>query len=289
MSLGRPCISVVVPFHNVERFLPMCLDGLRAQTLPRDRYEIVLVDNNSTDGSAAFAESCDDVTLLKQPISGSYAARNMGIREARGEIIATIDPDCRPDIDWLEQIAASMKDSECVVVLGHQRHASQSEALELLELYEAEKIAYVTDRGEKELYYGYTNNMAFRRSLFDQIGLFPERVRGGDTIFVRRVVDQLGSKVVRFNPDMKTTHLEVDTLNAYYAKRAVYGTSNERISQVMPFRPLRNAERWDVFSKLARKHRFPLRKKLLLLALAGSGCDPVRDGPAPGNVQALKA
>jgi glycosyltransferase involved in cell wall biosynthesis len=249
----------------------MCLDGLRAQSLPRDMYEIVLVDNNSTDGSAAFAESCDDVTLLKQPISGSYAARNMGIREARGQIIATIDPDCRPDVDWLERIADSMKDSECMVVLGHQRHASQSEALELLELYEAEKIAYVTDRGEKELYYGYTNNMAFRRALFDQIGLFPERVRGGDTIFVRRVVDEFGPKVVRFNPDMKTTHLEVDTLNAYYAKRAIYGTSNERISHVMPYRPLRNAERWDVFSKLARKHRFPLRKKLLLLALLVPG------------------
>ena len=94
-----PRMSVVVPFYNVEEFIASCIDGLRAQTFPRERFEIILVNNNSTDESARIAARYDDVTVLNQPVSGSYAARNMGIGKARGEIIVTIDPDCRPDAD----------------------------------------------------------------------------------------------------------------------------------------------------------------------------------------------
>jgi glycosyltransferase involved in cell wall biosynthesis len=268
---ARPRISVVVPFYNAERFLSKCLDGLREQGFPRDQYEIIVVNNNSTDLSRNVAAGYPDVILLDQPVSGSYAARNTGIRHARGEIIATIDPDCRPDSDWLAEIDSGMRDPTCSILIGHQRHASQSRGLELLELYEAEKIAYVTKIKKKELYFGYTNNMAFRRTLFDTIGLFPERVRGGDTMFVRMAVDRLGCDVVRFNCRMKTTHLEVDTLNAYYSKRMVYGQSNERLSKTVRFRPLRNLERLKIFASLAKTERLTWKKSLLLLALLAPG------------------
>lgn len=271
MTATKPRISVVVPFYNAEQFLSECVDGLLSQSLSRDKYEIILVDNNSTDASVQIASGYSGVTLLQQPTSGSYAARNMGIRQARGEIIATIDPDCRPDPDWLEQIDLGMKTDSCLILIGHQRHASTSEAMRLLELYESEKIAFVTDGQKKELYFGYTNNMAFRRTVFDTIGLFPERVRGGDTLFVRLVVDRLGCDCVSFRPEMKTTHLEVSELNDYYAKRAVYGQSNARINNVVPFRALKNGERWTVFKHLVRKHRLPVSKKLLLLALLAPG------------------
>jgi Glycosyltransferases, probably involved in cell wall biogenesis len=260
-----------VPFYNAERFLAKCVEGLLAQSLSRSVYEIILVNNDSTDLSRNVAAGFPDVVLLDQPISGSYAARNMGIRRASGDIIATIDPDCRPDRDWLEQIECGMRDPSCSILIGHQRHASNSPGLELLELYEAEKISYVTKAKKKELYYGYTNNMAFRRSLFDTVGFFPERVRGGDTVFVRMAVDKLGCDVVRFNCAMKTTHLEVDTLNAYYHKRMVYGRSNERLSKAVMFRPLRNRERWKVFASLAEKERLTWKRRLHLLALLVPG------------------
>lgn len=285
MSAGRPRISVVVPFQNSERYLARCIEGLRAQLFERKAFEIILVDNASTDGSAAIAERYDDVTLLRQPVVGSYAARNMGIRASRGDIVATLDSDCCPDSDWLEQIEAGMQDRCCMILLGHQRHATNSEALQLLEMYEAAKVAYVTHRGEKEIYFGYTNNMAFRRALFDSTGLFPERVRGGDTLFVRRAVDALGCDVVRFNPEMRTTHLELDTVRGYYLKRAIYGRSNERISHVVPFRALRNAERWSVFRNVTRKHRLSTRKAFLLLALLVPGALLYEGGRRRGMFQ----
>jgi hypothetical protein len=113
--------------------------------------------------------------------------------------------------------------------------------------------------------------MAFRRSVFDVIGLFPEQQRGGDTVFVRRAVDALGCDVVVFNPRMRATHLEVDTIKAYYAKRHIYGNSNERIARSMEFRSLSNSERWDVVRRMIRKHRFPVGKAVLLVALLAPG------------------
>lgn len=282
-------MSVVVPFYNVEGFLARCLDGLRAQSFPRERYEIILVNNNSTDDSPRIAAGYDDVTLLHQPMSGSYAARNMGIRKARGEIIVTIDPDCCPDTDWLEQVDSSMQDEGCLILLGHQRHGNPSEALSVLEMYESEKVAYITERREPELYFGYTSNMAFRRTLFDGIGLFPERVRGGDTLFVRRAVDKLGCDIVRYNPHMHTTHLELDTLSAYYSKRLIYGKSNDRVGEVVPFRPLKNSERWTVFQRVVAKGKFPLGKKLMVLTLLLPGVLLYEAGRRSGIFRKLKS
>lgn len=263
-------ISVIVPVFDAERYLSSCLDGLLSQSVPRCRYDINVVDNNSSDGSIEVARRYgDEITLLHQPIQGSYAARNMGIRHARGEIIATIDPDCRPEPDWLASVAEAMSDPSCGIALGRRRYG-EGEALAPLSLlcaYECEKIAYITERGLRELYYGYTNNMAVRRDVFDRIGLFPERMRGGDTIFVRRAVDALGCDLVRYVPAMQVRHLEIASIGDYYRKRSIYGTSNERITRAIKFRPLRNWERWEIFTRLVRSYDLSLTRALMLLGL----------------------
>lgn len=271
MNRDGPRISVVIPFHNAEPYLEACLRGVLSQTIPRGAYEVILVDNNSTDASEGIARTFESVAVLREPVEGSYAARNAGIRASRGSIVATLDPDCTPAPDWLAQIERGMSDPECRVILGRQKHAGGSIALRLLEMYETEKISYVTARKEKALYFGYTNNMAFRRHLFDEIGLFQDVKRGGDTVFVRNVVDRYGCDAVRFNPDVKVTHLEVDSLGTYYRKRLIYGQSNERISKLARFRHLTNRERWQVFRGLARQREFPPGRMAMLLALLAPG------------------
>ena len=264
-------ISVVVPFHNVKRYIADSIEGLLAQSYPSERLELIFVNNGSNDGSAEIVSRVENITVYDQPVPGSYAARNLGIRHSSGEIIATLDPDCRPDRDWLVEAVRSLENPKCSIVLGHVRHAHSSTLLDLLEKYEAEKVSYIMDRGEANLYFGYTNNMAFRRKLFDEIGLFPERIRGGDTIFVHRAVDKFGVDVMTFNPQMRATHLELDTVKAYYAKRRIYGGSNEHIARTMDFRPLKNGERWQVFKRLVKNHRFSFKKTVLLLALLAPG------------------
>ena len=104
--------SVVIPTRNRLELLRDALRGLAAQTLPASEFEVVVVDNGSTDGTfeSLSAESEDypyALNVIKNPDCerGPAPARNLGGREAKGPIIAFLDSDCRPDVDWLSAAA----------------------------------------------------------------------------------------------------------------------------------------------------------------------------------------
>ena len=103
-------ISIVVPFYNAEETLSFCLEALLFQSyLPS---EILLVDNNSMDGSSSTAkrfanDNSSLITYLLESQQGPSYARNSGARLASGDIIAFTDADCVPDRDWLRIITES--------------------------------------------------------------------------------------------------------------------------------------------------------------------------------------
>jgi len=216
-------ISVVVPLFNEERYLAACLQSLLSQTYPKDRYEVIVVDNGSTDASYAIAEQYPQIKLLLEPERGSYVARNRGIAEANGAIIAFIDPDCLPSKDWLQNIAAAMGESVVRVDLGRRCLPSHSRVLPLLEAYENAKDEYVFHSQIKTLYYGYTNNMVVRKESFTEFGPFLNIPRGADTIFVRQIADAHSGGVIRYCPNVVVTHLEISSVAAYYRKVFLYG------------------------------------------------------------------
>jgi glycosyltransferase involved in cell wall biosynthesis len=98
-----PVISVIIPVWNEEKRIVQCIDALRRQTLCPDRFEIIVVDNGSTDSTPSVVARYPDVVLVHEPQPGSYAARNLGLARARGEYVAFTDSDCIPQKDWLEQ------------------------------------------------------------------------------------------------------------------------------------------------------------------------------------------
>ena len=87
-----PRVSVITPAYNAERFIREALDSVMAQTW-RD-FEVVVVDDGSTDSTREIVESCDGpIRLIQQANAGPSAARNHGVREARGELVAFVDSD----------------------------------------------------------------------------------------------------------------------------------------------------------------------------------------------------
>jgi glycosyltransferase involved in cell wall biosynthesis len=92
MTQTRPTVSVVIPCYNTERYLGDALRSVLTQDVPP--LEVLVIDDGSTDGSAALAASFGPpVRVLSQPNCGVSAARNHGLREARGEWIAFLDAD----------------------------------------------------------------------------------------------------------------------------------------------------------------------------------------------------
>jgi glycosyltransferase involved in cell wall biosynthesis len=118
MHAAAPLASVIVPVWNDAERLKRCLDHLRRQTLPPENFEVIVIDNGSTDGSRAVAEAAGGVIVLDEPTPGSYHARNKGLRMARGRIIAFTDADCAPSPDWLEKSLARLADAPDVAILA---------------------------------------------------------------------------------------------------------------------------------------------------------------------------
>lgn len=113
MIEGQPCplVSVVIPTSNGRSFLRDCLGALARQDYPSDRLEIIVVDNGSTDGTAAFLrQSFPSVHVLEYTEARGFAAScNDGARQATGEFVAFLNNDTRPDRRWLSELVERLE------------------------------------------------------------------------------------------------------------------------------------------------------------------------------------
>jgi len=260
-------LSVIVPVFNAAQHLPRCIEALLCQDIAPSCYEILMVDNRSTDASAAIIRTHPEITLLYEPQQGPYAARNRALREARGEIIAFTDADCVPERDWLCQILRGMDAPEARILLGRTRPAVGSRALAQLGEYEAAKDAFALAGNDPHLYYGHAGNMAVRRAVFEESGGFAGGRRGEDTVLVQQVIAHYACTAVRYEARMRVTHLEWSSLWGYYKKLFHYAASQRRYGSSTLARALTQRERWHVYRGIAR-HKGLGSQAVLLASLA---------------------
>lgn len=113
-----PRISVIIPTSDGEATIGRCLEALKNQTAVRDSYEIIVVDDGSRDRTCELVEEYEGVRLFNQEKSGPASARNLGLNQARGEIVLFTDDDCEPVEDWIERMLAPFQREEIVGVKG---------------------------------------------------------------------------------------------------------------------------------------------------------------------------
>ncbi len=265
-----PFISVIVPFYNNHSEIGRCCASLLKQTYPRESFELIFIDNNSTDNSASVVAGHPGIQVLWESAAGAYAARNLGIRKSKGEILAFTDADCVAAPDWLSQIAEAMQSENVQIVMGAYFGQNTPFPAKALSSYENAKNRYIFTSGDESLYYGYTNNMAVRRGVFDQFGLFPEVARGGDATLVRRVVSHGGASI-KYVPTMFVDHLEFQSVFDYYRKVYIHSRSVRRLHNGDIMRPLTNRERLNAFNEMVRAERYSLLQALLLRVILAAG------------------
>src|SRR5262249_37924213 len=113
-----PLISVVIPHLNQSAALCACLDSLDSQSLDRDLFEVIVVDNGSTSIPEDIVANHSGTRLLKELQPGPGPARNFGVQSASGDIIAFIDADCRAHRDWLRNALQTICSSPEGTVVG---------------------------------------------------------------------------------------------------------------------------------------------------------------------------
>jgi glycosyltransferase involved in cell wall biosynthesis len=190
MTSTTPFVSVIIPVFNDSERLQRCLIALEKQTYPKSLYEVIVIDNGSTEGNVAEISASFGQTIAAfEPKPSSYAARNRGLNLAKGDVIAFTDADCIPATDWLEKgVAVLLKTPNCGLVAGKIELFFKNPAKPTnIERYES--IMAFQQRGyiEKDRY-GSTANVFTLRQVIDRVGQFDAALKSnGDFEWGRRV------------------------------------------------------------------------------------------------------
>ena len=119
LSMKKPLISVLIPAYNEENYLEPCLKSVLRQSLSPKLYEIVVIDNNSTDRTAEIVRKYSPrVKLVREKKQGVVFARIRGVEKSRGEIIAFTDADCLAPKNWLSKKLQQFQENPQIVGVG---------------------------------------------------------------------------------------------------------------------------------------------------------------------------
>jgi GT2 family glycosyltransferase len=170
-------VTVIIPtFRDWDR-LQLCVQALKNQSYPQDLYDVVIV-NNDPGGEKTQIDLPDNFKLIDESKPGSYAARNAGLRIAKGDIVAFTDSDCIPDNKWIELAVARIKNG-AERIAGHVDMFFTREKLTFAGAYE--KAFAFNQAKNAENGASVTANMITLRSIFNTVGMFDDAfLSGGD-------------------------------------------------------------------------------------------------------------
>lgn len=206
---SRPRVSVIVPAYNCEQWIDACLDSILASDYPQELFDVICVDNASTDRTPEILREFQSrVTVLRESKRGASAARNTGLRAAQGPIIAFTDADCMVDPGWLSALVGPLTRGEADAVGGRIRARDEAGPVELF----GERVH---DHCKAIQYfrppYLITMNMATRLDLLQSVDGFDERwLRGQDSDLSCRLL-AAGARF-SYAPNAVIRHHNRDTL-----------------------------------------------------------------------------
>jgi glycosyltransferase involved in cell wall biosynthesis len=217
---GLPSASVVVAAYNAEATIRDCVASLLELRYPRDLLEILVVENGSSDGTPEILQTFGGaIKVVEEGTRGPAAARNAGIRIARGEIVAFTDADCTVDPDWLRELVAPLDDPEVGIAGGPILARRPARDVELYgELVHDHRRALLDDRPP----YAITMNWASRRSILVEHGPFDAGLRrGSDGELAYRIVER--GHVLAFCPTAVVYHRNERSLAGLFREGLQHG------------------------------------------------------------------
>ncbi|MGH8012100.1 MAG: glycosyltransferase [Candidatus Binataceae bacterium] len=230
---AAPMASVIVPVHNAEATLSECLASLTRLNYPD--YEVIVVDDGSTDGSAAIAQAAG-VKLLRLQHSGLSVARNEGIAAAKGRIIAFIDADARAETDWLYHLAEVIRRTGAAAAGGPNFPPAPHSALAAAIAAAPGEPAEVR-MGADELAQLCGCNMALNREApikaAETAPFDPAFRQAGDDVDLSWRLRERGLKLA-YAPGAIVMHERRRTLGAYLRQQGGYGYAEGLLARKYP-------------------------------------------------------
>ena len=215
---------MIIPTFNRWHSLQRTLDSLAAQSFPSHQFEIIVVDDGSTDETRAGQRHYPQVTFIRQGNRGPAAARNIGGAAARGDILVFTDDDCSVPPQWLQSITDLFSATQCDLLGGTTRNVAISYYWSTIHQSITDFWQHVVNRGDHKDVFLTSNNMAIRKTAFDLIGGFDEQYHlpGGEDrdLAMRAVAVDLRA---HFAADLIIDHHHQMTFGAFCRQHAKYG------------------------------------------------------------------
>ena len=223
-------ISVIVPFYNEEHFIQRCIDSLLTQRdIDPAAFELVFVDNNSTDASAAIVSKHEQIRLVREQRRQVYTARNTAIEQAQGTILAFTDADCEVSENWLASILGQFRSGTVDILLGEREFSEDASYMsQFMRDYENLKIQFFLNSEDYKRCFGYTNNMAISKRVYDELGGFRDDIPLADTDFILRYIEWSESPRISYSRTTRINHLEIDSWCAWMRKLSLYGKESPK-------------------------------------------------------------
>jgi len=217
-----------------EKTISLCLKSLSVQTIPRTSYELIVVDDGSTDKTQAISNKFENVKLIYQFHAGPAKARNLGVAKAKGEIVLFLDADCVPKIDWIEKMTVPFSQQDIVGVKGRYMTNQKSLVARFVQLEYEDKY----DRMARQKYIDFvdTYSAGYRRDVFIAN-------KGFDSVFSTSSVEdqEFSFRLARqgllmvFEPEAIVYHLgHADSLFSYFRKKFKIGYWKIWVHQIHP-------------------------------------------------------
>lgn len=273
-NMTYPLFSIIIPAHNAADTILPCLRALANQTVPRCRYEIIVVDDGSTDGTAEVVQqfiqsqemarsarqSVADPAgssgpssllwglskLIRQSHQGAAVARNTGAQKARADIVLFLDADCVPERTWLERMTQALRQRNVAGVSGVVR--TRQTGL-IPRFIQAEYDARYKRIAQKPyIDFVSSGTAGYHRQAFAAVGGFATVLGGAEDVDLSFRLCDAGYRLV-FKPRAVVYHSHPESLLAYARRKFIYGYWRSRVYQRHP-------------QKVAGDSRTPFSQKL---------------------------
>lgn len=212
-------ISIIIPAYNSEKTIGRTIESLLKQSYPKKDYEILVVDDDSTDNTREVVRKFKKVRLIEQKHSGPATARNFGAKNSKGDILLFTDSDCVLDKNWIKEMVKPFTKTEIVGVSGTYRTLNKDNLMARFIGYEIEKRH---ERMKKQKFIDFigTFSAGYRKKIFLKLGGFDTRFRtsSGEDPELSFRIEKTGLKMI-FQPKAIVFHPHPNTLWKYLKQK----------------------------------------------------------------------
>jgi len=203
--------SIVIPAKNEERNISFCLDALQSLQFPREEFEIIVVDNGSTDSTVSIVQNYG-IRVFIQPQLSLSGLRNFGAGVAKGDNLVFLDADCIPDANWLKIAALTLADANIGCTGSTPVAPAHGTWVERV------WSSFRTRRTNKcSASWINSSNFFVRKKLFDKVGGFNDRVKTCEDVDICMRLAETCTLI--FDPTVKVVHLgEPKTIREFLHK-----------------------------------------------------------------------